>query len=79
MDSGKKSPLRSIKEFCIECSGDSFYEVKRCGSVNCKLYPFRLGKNPYAPKRELSEEQKAEMRERLNRAREAKKGGAESE
>lgn len=66
-----KSPLKAIHAFCAECMGGSVYEVKYCNSHGCKLFPFRLGKNPYI-KREMTEEQKEAAKARLADARERK-------
>ena len=60
----KISPLKAIRKFCIECSGESSYEVERCTSKNCFLYPFRFGYNPFSEKT-VSDEQKQAARERL--------------
>ena len=49
--------IKAIREKCLECSG-SRNEVKECNVTGCALYAFRLGKNPYRTKRELSEEQR---------------------
>lgn len=68
-----KSPVKAIREFCLECCGGSSAEVKSCTATKCPLYAFRFGRNPYV-KRELTDEQKSAMRERLAEAR-AKKGG----
>lgn len=67
------SPIKAIWEFCLGCVGYQAKEVKLCPSTKCPLYPFRFGKNPYLPKRELTEEQKAAAAERLKKARERKK------
>jgi len=67
-----KNPVKAIRQFCIDCNGGSLNEVKNCTSPNCALYPFRLGKNPYRTKREMSEEQRQAAAERLAKAREAK-------
>jgi len=40
------SPLKSIRKYCIECSGGSPKEVKLCPIEDCPFYPFRFGKNP---------------------------------
>jgi hypothetical protein len=40
------SPLKAIRFQCIECMGFSAFEVKKCTSVLCSLYPYRLGTNP---------------------------------
>lgn len=71
MDENKAtSPLKAIRFFCLDCCGGSSNEVKLCTAPNCALYHFRFGKNPFRAKRELSEEQRAEMVERLKKARE---------
>ena len=67
------SPVKAIREFCIECCGGVSNEVKTCPAVNCKLYAFRFGKNPNRPKRELTEEQKEAARSRLAEARKKNK------
>jgi len=43
----KITPLRAIRQNCLECSGNSANEVKRCTRSDCPLYPFRFGKNPW--------------------------------
>lgn len=71
MDENKTtSPLKAIRLFCLDCCGGSSNEVKLCTAPKCALYPFRFGKNPFRVKRELSAEQRAEMAERLKKARE---------
>jgi hypothetical protein len=40
------SPLKSIRKYCLGCSGDSWKEVKLCVIDECALFPYRLGKNP---------------------------------
>lgn len=71
-----KSPVKAIREFCLECCGDSRAEVKSCLATRCPLYAFRFGKNPYI-KRDLTDEQKSAMRDRLAEARAKKDGVAE--
>jgi hypothetical protein len=63
------SPLKAIKQFCYECSGENRAEVKRCSSTDCPLKPFRTGKNPFLKKREMTPEQKEQARQRLQKAR----------
>lgn len=60
------TPLKAIKEKCLECCCGDRNEVKLCVCENCPLYAFRFGKNPYLPKREMTEEQKQLARERLS-------------
>ena len=63
------NPVKAIRAFCLECCGGSPYDVKDCSSRECNLYPFRLGKNPYRTRREMTEEQRAAAAERLAVAR----------
>ena len=39
----KLTPLRAIREHCLECE-DGARGVARCKITGCPLYPFRLGK-----------------------------------
>ena len=63
------NPVKAIRAFCLECSGDSTAEVKSCPRTVCPLYPFRLGKNPYRQRREMTEEEKRVLADRLREAR----------
>lgn len=65
----QKNPVKAIRDFCLECCGGSPSMVKECNSANCALHPFRLGKNPYRSKREMTEEQKEACKIRLAEAR----------
>jgi hypothetical protein len=70
----KQSPLKAIKQYCYECSGENRLEVTRCSSPNCPLKPFRKGKNPFLKKREMTPEQKEQAKQRLLKARGVKNG-----
>ena len=59
--------LRAIRLKCLDCSCFQLGEVRDCPVTTCPLYPFRLGENPYRRKRELSEDEKIEIKERLHR------------
>jgi hypothetical protein len=61
-----KSPLKAIRKHCEECIG-SILEIKNCTSPNCKLYPFRSGKNPFRKKKEYTEEELEELRVRFKK------------
>lgn len=70
----KKSMMKIIKEMCNSCvgvdpSGQRNIEVVRCQAVGCPLWPYRMGKNPFSTRGEMSEERKAEAAERLRNAR----------
>lgn len=67
------NPVKAIRKYCLGCVNGSSKEVELCPITDCELFSFRFGKNPFRTKREMSEEQKAVMRERLAKAREAKK------
>lgn len=43
----KTSPVKAIRQKCLECGEGSANEVKLCPVERCPLYPFRFGKNPY--------------------------------
>lgn len=40
------TPIKAIRAKCLDCSNDSFLEVKECAVNNCPLYPYRFGKRP---------------------------------
>lgn len=47
------SPLKSIRQFCMQCKGGSgggrkpWKAVRECQVTTCPLHPFRMGKNPF--------------------------------
>jgi hypothetical protein len=63
------NPLKAIRAFCLECSCGQTSEVKECPVFKCPLYPFRMGKNPFRQRREISEEEKRVLADRLREAR----------
>lgn len=69
----KRKPLQAIKEFCLQCMCGDWNEVKKCTDQDCPLYEFRFGKNPYL-KREISDEERDRLKERLARARDKQAG-----
>lgn len=43
----ENSPLRAIRKYCLQCSGDNAAEVRRCAvGAKCPLYGFRMGHKP---------------------------------
>jgi hypothetical protein len=64
-----KSPLRAIRERCLDCCCDQPSEVRKCTAVHCPSWPFRMGTNPFREKRVLSGEQKEAIASRLAKAR----------
>ena len=67
------NPVKAIRAKCLDCCCGQVNEVKLCTNAKCALYPFRFGKNPYRNKRELTDEQKKIMAQRLAKAREERK------
>ena len=64
-----KTPLKAIKETCVQCMGGRESEgylkrISECVSADCPIYEFRFGKNPYH-KQNLTLEQRTERRERF--------------
>ena len=57
--------LRAIKLKCLDCSTYNILEIKECPVKNCPLYPFRQGNNPFRKKKELSEEDRNKLSERM--------------
>lgn len=64
------SPLPAIRAKCLDCCCGSSNEVKLCTVISCPLHDFRLGKNPFRAKRNLSDEQLEALKERFKQARE---------
>ena len=44
---GPESPGRAIRAKCIDCSGGSATEARKCVAIKCALWPFRMGRNPF--------------------------------
>ena len=73
----QKSPVKAIREFCIECMGgrgtgqNSSKLIAERSSPDCSLYDFRFGKNPFHTQN-LSEEERMQ-RAKLARERFSKR------
>lgn len=65
--------LDVIRSKCLDCVAGAESEVRRCVSVRCDLWPYRMRKNPLR-RREMSDEQRAAAAERLGRARRVRTG-----
>ena len=59
----------AIRAKCLDCVCGVAIEVKRCGMLDCALWPFRMGTDPY--RAEMSDERKQAARERFSKARAA--------
>ena len=38
------TPIKSIREKCLDCTNGSRKEIRLCTVVQCALYPYRFGK-----------------------------------
>ena len=70
----KKDIMTAIKAKCLDCCCGQTSEIRECTIVKCPLHPFRLGKDPFSNKREISEEQKVQFAERMKKYRQNNKG-----
>ena len=70
------TPMKVIRKKCLDCSCGSSEEVKNCFAKKCPLYQFRFGykldENGNRRKRDLTDEQRYEMAERLKKVRDNK-------
>jgi hypothetical protein len=44
----KRSILEVIRSKCIDCSGESKSEANKCTAIQCALWPYRTGGDPFA-------------------------------
>lgn len=65
------SVLKAIRAKCLDCCADMPSEVRECQIESCALHPFRMGRNPFRKKRELTDEQRQALADRLAAARAA--------
>lgn len=70
------TPMKAIRQKCLDCSCGSSEEVKNCFAKKYPLYQFRFGykldENGNRRKRDLTDEQRQEMAERLKKVRDNK-------
>ena len=43
----RMSPLKALRQRCVDCCAGSAREVRLCVSVTCPSWPFRMGRNPW--------------------------------
>ena len=55
------TPMKAIRQKCLECCCGSAAEVKECQIQDCALHAFRMGKNPNI---KLSDEERARRAEK---------------
>ena len=40
------SPLKAIRQYCLDCKDGSTEAVKHCDIASCNVWPYRFGRNP---------------------------------
>jgi hypothetical protein len=68
---GEQNPLKALRAHCLDCCCGNASEVRKCVSVECPSWAFRMGVNPFRQKRVLSDAQKQAMAERLAKGKAA--------
>jgi hypothetical protein len=64
---GINSPVRAIRMMCVNCQSGNVAMVRQCAAINCTLWPFRMGHNPFSGRLDNSEaEALEETEEELN-------------
>ena len=69
------SPLKAIRQKCLDCCCWSSREVSLCTTTKCPLYEYRFGKQPESMRHKMSDEQRkvlAEKMREINKKRENK-------
>lgn len=72
------SPIKAIRAHCLDCCVGQVSEIAKCEAVNCNLWPFRAGKNPYRKIRRMSDEERQNLSERLINSRKNAKQASEA-
>ena len=67
-----KNPMKVIRERCLDCCCGDASEIRKCISIECPGWPYRMGSNPFRAKTKLSPERRAAAAEHLRKARKAK-------
>lgn len=46
MPKKRLTPIKAIREKCLDCACQQQAEVRKCPVIDCSLYSYRMGKNP---------------------------------
>lgn len=49
------TPIKAIRKKCLDCCGGQSLEVRLCEAVDCPIWPYRMGTNPYDKRRKKQE------------------------
>jgi len=41
------SPVSAIRRKCLDCTCGLLAEISNCPMVDCALWPYRMGRNPF--------------------------------
>ena len=56
----KRTPIKAIRQKCLDCCNGQYIEVKECPITECALYEYRFGHRPKSdeeiPTKDNSEE-----------------------
>jgi hypothetical protein len=64
--------LDALRARCLDCCAGSADEVRKCVSVECPAWPFRMGWNPWRERRQLSDDERKQLGARLAATRKPK-------
>lgn len=42
----KLTPIKAIRQWCIDCCGFNMAEVRNCEHYSCPLWVYRMGRRP---------------------------------
>lgn len=59
----RKSPMKAIREKCLDCCCGQPSEIRACESVKCALWPFRAAVHPYTAGRMKNGSQERDFQE----------------
>lgn len=59
------NPYKIIRKHCLWCCHNQPSEVRLCTVIDCSLYPYRFGSNPFRKPRKLSDDHKQALLKRL--------------
>ena len=60
-----RNPIKSIRDFCVDCSGGSYREALLCRRTSCQLFQHREGVNTFRKPRTATAERRAILTARL--------------
>ena len=41
-----QTPIKAIRQTCLDCTCGQPKEIRHCPIINCPLYPYRMGRRP---------------------------------